>query len=80
MVFYGTPDSIEQWRQVLNQELGLSLSSHLIVRGRATLTVALTAEQRQQLQKNVWHRVEANAPRDALGRGMPWNWRIGFSE
>jgi len=81
MVFYGTPNSIEGWRKVLNKELGLQLSSYLIQQGdRATLAVDLSDEQRQQLQENVWYRAEPDAPRDAQGRPFPWNCRISFKE
>ena len=80
MTFFGTIASLEKWQDIIAAELGKVCTATAVVEGRAQFTVDLTSEDRDYLQDKVWYRAEPDAPLDALGRPMPWNWRVAFSE
>jgi hypothetical protein len=81
MVFYGTKQSIEQWRELVRQRLSKQ-GSTIVQSGDVSFcfSVELTAEERDILQEEFWYKTEDDAPLDALGRHMKWNDRVAFAD
>ena len=83
MIFYGTPEAIKKWREVItkifyeNQTCSdITVQSEL----SAEFSVDLSKLDRLYLDAYWWHRREDDAPRNAFGDRMRWNDRISFSE
>ena len=73
MVFFGTNDSLNEWRTLLATELGKLGSEIITIDNRDQFSIKLTKEERNILQENFWY---VNSPTT----NSPWNWRIAFSE
>jgi len=77
MIFSGTQYNVEQWRELLNKELNKQYTSILVNdNDGASLSVRLTADERQIVMDNLWTRVESNAPTSEGGHQLAWCERL----
>ena len=69
--FYGTKDSIQEYRELVVLYTGKTASGIELYDDRHTFTVDLTAEDREILQERTWYQ---KSPRS----DSPWNHRVGY--
>jgi len=71
MVFFGTNESLNEWRTLIATELGKTGSVITTVDARDQFSIELTKEERNILQENFWYVKSPNAY-------FSWNCRIAF--
>ena len=73
MRFYGTSESLNSWKSIIETNLNKQCNEIVEVDNRKNFSVDLTAEDREYLYDNHWYVVEEEYD-------MPWNHRIAFGE
>ncbi len=73
MKFFGTTESLIEWKQIISDTFDKEGSELQDDDGRAFFIVDLSDEERNSLHNSHWYEIADNSD-------MPWNWRIAFSE
>lgn len=72
MKFYGTHESLVEWKELITKEFDVDASDVVTVNRREQFSVELTDEQREVIQNKFWYENNHTL-------GLKWNDRIAFS-